>query len=160
MFRTILLTFILSLSPLTALGCSCISEAKTYEETFKKYDAIFTGIALNTETTPGDWSSSFYKTEMQVQKVWKNRDVMRSVFIKTYTERNSCGGPVPTIGNRFLVFAHSTPDGLYVTGGCSMFMDLDQTEKEVGSLSSEAKLEWEAIKAGIWSALGKPFIVF
>lgn len=157
MLRAILL--ILMLSPLTALGCSCASEAKNFEETFKEYDAIFTGIALKTEKMPGDWSSSFYKTEMKVQKVWKKTDVMNSVFVKTNIENNSCGGPAPTIGSRFLVFAHLTADGLYATGGCSMFMDLEQVEKEMASLSSEENLEWQAMMSEMWSALGKPLIV-
>ena len=158
MLRAILL--ILMLSPLSAYGCSCVSEAKNFEEAFKEYDAIFTGIALKAEKSPGDWSSSFYKTKMKVLRVWKNRDVPSSAFIKTNIESNSCGGPAPTVGNRFLVFAHLTDDGLYATGGCSTFMDLEQIEKEMSSLSSEEKLEWQEMMADIWFALGKPLIVY
>jgi hypothetical protein len=158
MLRAIVL--ILILFPLTAIGCSCSSEAENLEETFKEYDAIFTGIALSTEKTPGDSSLSFYKTKMHVQKVWKNQTVRRSVFIKTYVESNSCGGPPPTVGNSFLVFAHLTTDGLYSTGGCSTFIDLDKMEEYLGSLNPEEKLELQAMMADMWSALGTPLAVY
>ena len=158
MLRIILLA--LMLCPLTAIGCSCVSAAKTFEEEIKHYDAIFTGIALKTDKIPGDWSSSFYKTEIKVQQVWKNQAVLKSVFIKTNVESNSCGRPSPTIGNRFLVFAHLTADGLYATGGCSTFMDLEQVEKDLDALNSKDKEEWQTIIKGMWSDLGDPIVVY
>lgn len=148
------------LFPLTAIGCSCFSEAKTFEEEFKQYDAIFTGIAINTDRIPGDWNTSFYKTEIKVQQVWKNRAVLNSVFIKTNIETNSCGAPAPTIGNRFLVFAHVTKDGLYETGGCSTFIDLEQVKKELDALSSKEKEVWQIIMKEMWSDLGSPLVVY
>ncbi|MGL1955776.1 MAG: hypothetical protein OCD00_00470, partial [Colwellia sp.] len=108
MLKAILL--ILLLFPLTAIGCSCFSEAKSFEDEIKGYDAIFTGIALKTDKMPGNWDTSFYKTEMKVQQVWKNQALLKSVFIKTDIESHSCGGPAPIIGNRFLVFAHVTKE--------------------------------------------------
>ncbi len=158
MLRVILITFMLC--PLTAIGCSCFSEAKSFKEEIKGYDAIFTGIAIKTEKIPGDWDTSFYKTEMKVQKVWKNETVLNSVFIKTNIESNSCGGPTPAIGNRFLVFAHETKDGLYATGGCSTFMDLEQVEKDLSTLNSKEKEEWQAIINDMWSDLGSPLVIY
>ena len=144
--------------PLATFGCSCFNEAKNFQDIFKEYDAIFTGIALNTEKYLTSKSSSFYKTEMKIQQVWKNKDILSSVFIKTNIERNSCGEPAPTIGNSFLIFAHLTADGLYATGGCSMFIDLEQIEKEISSLKPEEKLEWQTLMADMLIALGKPII--
>ena len=158
MLRLILLT--LMLCPLTAIGCSCFSEAKSFEETFKEYDAIFTGIAIKTDKIQGNWDTSFYKTEMKVQQVWKNQAVLSSVFIKTNIESNSCGGLAPTVGNRFLVFAHVTDDGLYATGGCSTFMDLEQVEKDLDALNSEDKEEWKNKIKGMWSDLGSPLFLY
>ena len=148
------------LCPLTTIGCSCFSEAKNFEETFKEYDAIFTGIALKTDKIAGDWDTSFYKTEMRVQQVWKNQAVLKFVFIITNIENNSCGDPAPTIGNRFIVFANVTKEGLYATGGCSTFMDLEQVKKELDTVSSDEKVEWETMLTDMWSALGNPIVVY
>jgi len=158
MLKVILLTLLLF--PLTAIGCSCFSEAKSFEDEIKEYDAIFTGIALKTDKISGDWDTSFYKTEMKVQQVWKNKAVLESVFIKTNIESNSCGGPAPIIGNRFLVFAHVTKEGLYATGGCSTFMDLEQIGKDLDALNSKDKEEWQTIIKGLWSDLGSPLVVY
>lgn len=158
MLRVILLT--LMLFPLTAIGCSCFSETKSFEEQIKEYDAVFTGVALKVNKMHGDWDTAFYKTEMEVQQVWKNQAVLKSVFIKTNIESNSCGGPAPKIGNRFLVFAHVTKEGLYATGGCSTFMDLEQIEKDLDALNSKDKEEWQTIIKDMWSNLGSPLVVY
>lgn len=151
-----IMLFALMLSPLTALGCSCLSEAKTFEEEIKEYEAIFTGIALETDLIPGDWDTAFYKTKMKVIEVWKDKAVTDSVYIKTRTERDSCGEKKPTIGNRFIVFSHVTKDGLHATGGCSTFIDLDQFETDMDALSSEEKVVWQSFLTEMWAGLGKP----
>lgn len=151
-----ILLFTLMLSPLTAFGCSCLSEAKTFEEEIKEYDAIFTGVALETDLIPGDWDTAFYKTRMKVIEVWKDKAVTDSVYIKTRTERDSCGEKSPTIGNRFIVFSNVTKDGLHATGGCSTFIDLDQFETDMASLSSEEKAVWQSVLTEMWAGLGKP----
>ncbi|MBB1400703.1 hypothetical protein [Pseudoalteromonas sp. SG45-1] len=158
MLRIIL--FALMLSPLTVFGCSCFSEAKSFKDETNEYDAIFTGVALKTVKISGDWDTSFYKTELKVQQVWKNKAVLNSVFIKTNIEKNSCGGPAPTIGNTFLVFAHVTKDGLYATGGCSTFMDLEQVEQNLSTLNFKEKEEWQTVIKGMWSDLGRPLVVY
>lgn len=157
MFRTILL--FLTLYPVMVFGCSCGYEHKTFKETFADYDVIFVGVAQHTERNPGDWESSFYKTEMKIQKVWKGEKQQKSLFLKTQTEKNSCGGPAPQIGHTFLVFAIKSKDGLFTTGGCSMFMDLDQVKLDLNELNKEAKTEFEAIHAKMWSDLGAPIVV-
>jgi len=158
MLRVILLSFIFF--PFTAFGCSCFSETKSFEEEIKKYDAIFTGIAINTNKMAGEWDTAFYKTEMVVQQVWKNQFVPKSVFIKTDIESSSCGGPAPKIGNRFIVFAHATKEGLFETGGCSTFMDLEQIKKDLDALNSNDKEEWETIIKDMWLILGSPLVVY
>ncbi|GHG66578.1 hypothetical protein GCM10010919_14390 [Alishewanella longhuensis] len=136
-----------------------MSNAKSLEEEFKHYDAIFAATALKTEKVAGDWSSSFYKTEMRVHEVWKSHDVPRVLFIKTNVEANSCGGPAPKIGSRFLIFSHVSSDGLYVTGGCSMFIDLDQVKIDINNLNIKEKADWESMWAEMWLALGEPIVV-
>lgn len=158
MLRVMLFT--LMLSPITAFGCSCFSEAKTFEEVIQEHDAIFTGIAIDTEIIPGDWDTSFYKTKMKVIEVWKDKAVTDSVYIKTDTENNSCGTTAPTIGNRFIVFSHVSKDGLHATGGCSAFIDLDQFETEMLSVGSEEKVVWQSVLTELWAGLGKPKTVY
>ena len=143
-----------------ALSCSCYSEAMSYEEEFKSYDAIFLATATDVERGPSDWNSGFYKTEMKVDRVYRNKGVPRTVFIKTALEINSCGGPAPTTQSQYLVFAHKTNDGLYETGGCSKFMNIDQVNSDLKSANAEEKAEWQSMLADMWSALGNPIIVY
>lgn len=95
-----------------------------------------------------------------MEQVWKNNTVPKSVFIKKSTEQNSCGQPAPTNGNLFLIFGHVTTDGLYATGGCSTFMDLDEVEKELNTENTEEKEKWEAMFNDMWSQLGQPIIIY
>ncbi len=143
-----------------ALSCSCYSEAKSYEEEFKSYDGIFLATAINVERMPGDRDSGFYKTEMKVEKVYRNKGVPRTVFVKTALENNSCGGPAPTTQSNYLVFAYKTDDGLYETGGCSTFMNIDQFNSYLKSVSAEEKAKWQSTLADMWSALGNPIVVY
>ncbi|OZB04014.1 MAG: hypothetical protein B7X54_08800, partial [Idiomarina sp. 34-48-12] len=106
MFKIIV--FIFLLSPITALGCSCFSEAKNFEDEIKEYDAIFTGVAIEKEMIPGDWSNLYYKTKMKVMEVWKDKAVTDFVYIKTSTEKDSCGELTPTIRHKFIVFSRIT----------------------------------------------------
>lgn len=151
MLKVILL--VIALSPLTAMGCSCVSTAKSINDVINEHDAIFMGVALKTEKTPGDWHTSFYKTKIKVEQIWKGNGMPASVFIKTNIETNSCGGPAPQVGNRFLIFAHKTQDNLYLTGGCSTFMDLNQVEKDLDSLSSEQLAEWQSMFSEMFIAM-------
>ncbi|WP_213997910.1 hypothetical protein [Arsukibacterium sp.] len=141
-------------------ACSCRSDAKSFDEELQKYDAIFAATAIKTDKVSGDWSSAFYQTEMKVHKVWRNRDVPRILFVKTNIESNSCGGPAPTIGNKFLIFAHISSNGLYVTGGCSLFIDLDQVDSDIDKISAEEQADWESWWVEMWSALGEPIVVY
>lgn len=150
---------LLSIISTHAFACSCVSKAKSFDEEFQQYDAIFSATAIKAEKVAGDWSSSFYKTEMRVHDVWKSHDVPRVLFIKTNVETNSCGGLAPKIGNRFLIFSHISSDGLYVTGGCSMFIDLDQVNSDINNLNIEEKADWESMWAEMWFALGEPIVV-
>lgn len=161
--ETLLKSFILLMLLIfssSALSCSCYSEAISYEEELNRYDAIFMASAMNVERMPGDWSSGFYKTEMKVDKVYRNKGIPRTVFIKTALENNSCGEPAPTIQSHYLVFAHKNDDGIYETGGCSTFMNIDQVNSELKSASAEEKAEWQSMLADIWSALGNPIVIY
>jgi len=42
---------------------------------------------------------------------------------------------------------------LYLTGGCSTFMDLNQVEKDLDSLSSEQLAEWQSMFSEMFIAM-------
>lgn len=158
MLKTLFALF--SLISLNTFACSCFNSSETLKEEFSRYDAIFLATSENVVKSSGDWAAAFYKTKMDVHKVWKGDAVTVSEFIRTNDESNSCGGPPPTIGNEFLVFAYLSDDGLYSTGGCSTFIDLTRWNQDVQSLSEEDKEDWKEVINEIWAALSEPKVVF
>ncbi|MBQ4848163.1 hypothetical protein [Pseudoalteromonas sp. MMG005] len=151
MFKATLLIF--TLLPLWVSACSCGGDAQSMKERFEFYDVIFSGATLETHKVinGNGVRPSFYKTQMKVQKVWKGLGVTPKVFIRTEVESNSCGALSPTIGNQFLVFGHLTDAGHYATGGCPIFVDLNQARLRQTN---------DTFMAEVWSALGTPAFIY
>ena len=102
----------------------------------------------------------FTKQKLQWNRFGKTTLCPNRFLSRKAQKQNSCGQPAPTNGNRFLIFGHVTTDGLYATGGCSTFMDLDEVEKELNTENTEEKEKWEAMFNDMWSQLGQPIIIY
>jgi len=112
-------------------ACSCLGDAKTMREVIDSQVAVFSGVILQTETIEGDWNEAYYKSRVQLTKVWKLEGDEKVVTIRSATEINSCGGPPPTIGDEYIVFSHAVLDGVHATGGCSHYSNIESKNESV-----------------------------
>ncbi len=102
-------------APPPAAACSCVEPGPPAAEAVRA-DAVFAGEVVGVEPVARQGLPRLRVT-FALTAVWKGVPEGDTVSVHTARDSSTCGYPFE-LGERYLVYAHATPDGL-ATGICS-----------------------------------------